>query len=130
MLPCNPETNHSPRITQSPTHILPYRLLSFCVLILTFQSMLLSRFPVAVKPNQSAKKAQTIDILVSYYRQSVDPVYQSTINKKIDSGLYDRYVAMMLHLLLDTGKKPSHPISFNSFELSLFDHPINFLNCR
>lgn len=66
--------------------------------------MLLCRFPISVKPNLSAAKPQTITVMVSYYRQSVDPVYQSTINEKVESGLYDRYVAMMLHLLLDTGK--------------------------
>ena len=66
--------------------------------------MLLCRFPIAVKPELSAMKAQTITVMVSYYRQSVDRVYQRTINQKIDAGTYDRYVAMMLHLLLDTGK--------------------------
>ena len=65
--------------------------------------MLLCRFPISVKPNLSAAKTQTITVMVSYYRQSIDPVYQSTIYKKVESGLYDRYVAMMLHLLLDTG---------------------------
>ena len=66
--------------------------------------MLLCRFPIAVKPELSATKAQTVTVMVSYYRRSVDPAYQRTISQKIEAGTYDRYVAMMLHLLLDTGK--------------------------
>ena len=82
--------------------------------------MLLCRFPIAVKPEVSASKTQTITVMVSYYRQSVDPVYQSTINKKIEAGTYDRYVAMMLHLLLDTGKK--FPINYITKVLSASQH--------
>ena len=65
--------------------------------------MLLYRFPWHVTPDSGSKK--TMRIMVSMYRKSVDSAYQRMIMDKVNQGAFDEYLVMMLHNILNTGKK-------------------------
>ena len=71
--------------------------------------MLLHRFAVQCVPDQkvnSSKKssANAMSIMVSLYRRSVDATYQKMICQKIEEGVLDEYVTMMIVSLVNNGK--------------------------
>ena len=64
-----------------------------------YLGMLLHRFPIEVAP-ELPKCSETISIMVSFYRKSVDPVYQSMVVKKVAQGELDDYIHMILSTVL------------------------------
>ena len=70
------------------------------------ETMLLHRFPVKCVPNQDTKVSEknSMTIMVSSYRRSIDPVYQKMVCHQISQGVLDEYVSMMIVSLVNNGK--------------------------
>ena len=69
--------------------------------------MLLHRFPIQVTPDAPQEGAtQSMTILVSLYRRSVDQSYRRLICQQIEEGKMDAYISMMITNLVSTGKTP------------------------
>ena len=68
--------------------------------------MLLHRFPVKCVPDQNTKisHGNSMTIMVSLYRRSIDPVYQKMVCHQISQGVLDDYVSMMISSLVNNGK--------------------------
>ena len=65
--------------------------------------MLLHRFPISVVPNTPAdilEGPRSITMTVSFYRRTVDPIYQAMIARQVTEGQWDDYVQMMLRMIL------------------------------
>ena len=65
--------------------------------------MLLHRFPIVVAP-ETFVTGETIPLTVSFYRNSVDPIYQNLVVTKVLQGELDDYLHMILSLLLKSRK--------------------------
>ena len=63
--------------------------------------MLLCRFPIDVTADVDA--GPRIRLVVSMYRRSVDGAYKDLVEKKAQTGAFDKYVAMILHNIVYAG---------------------------
>ena len=65
--------------------------------------MLLCRFEVDVTPSAQAVEAEKIRMTVSMYRRSIDTTYQRLVTSKINQGVMDKYIIMILRNILSEG---------------------------
>ena len=69
--------------------------------------MLLHRFPITVVPDMPSNLLdgpQSITMTVSFYRRTVDPIYQTMIARQVIEGQWDAYVQMLLRMVLQSRK--------------------------
>ena len=69
--------------------------------------MLLHRFPISVVPNTPSdivEGPRSIRMTVSFYRRTVDPIYQTMIARQVTEGQWDEYVQMILRMVLRSRK--------------------------
>ena len=65
--------------------------------------MLLHRVPIAVT-RDNKETGESVNLIVSFYRRSIDPGYQRMMAQKIDAGQFNEYIRMMLLNMLKSGK--------------------------